>query len=1175
MVLHFAVHRRKLHIPIKKLLVIMKLTALLLLAACLVASASGHSQNVTLTMKNAPVEKVFEAIKKQTGYDFVYKTDVLQQAGKVNIAVQNASLQQALEICFKNQPLTYKIFDSFIAVKAKDDKVALEEEKLTPPPIDVKGRVVNESGEPIVATVTVKGTNTAVTTDENGFFVIKGVEENATLVVSGVSIETYELKISGKNELATVTVKMKVKVGEIVVINTGYETVSPDRATGSFNYIGKELLDRKVSTSVLSRIDGITPSVLFDQRTPGDTKIQIRGQYTLRSNTQPLIILDKFPYEGNINDINPNDVESITILKDAAATSIWGSQAGNGVIVITTKKGAKNGPLQLSINANTTIVQKSNLFDLPQIPSADYIELEKFLFSKGAYTSDINHPFKAALSPVIEILLKKQNGQLSETEANQQIERLKQYDIRNDFNKYIYQTGINQQYAINTSGSGKNVKYFFSAGYDKNRSNLIGNSTQRISFRNNTTVQATNKLQVDIGIFYTLNETKNNSFGNYGNSNYARNDRIMLPYSRLVDNAGNSVNLDTKYRNSFTDTAGGGKLLNWKFNPLDEMQYRDYTTKANAFIGDLSFRYQLLPSLSLEASYRYQNNNSRATNYNGVETFYTRDLINRYAQLGGSTLQFNIPLGGIMDLYQVNGESHNVRGGLSYNKTIGGKHQLSGIAGAEARQAVSINDASRVYGFNKMLNFASVDYVTYYPTYFGFTSQIPNNENHDKSNNRFTATYANVSYTYDRKYTLTASYRKDASNIFGVNANRKGSPFWSVGGSWRLSDESFYHLSSILPYLRLRGTYGYNGNSIVALALTTISLLPASTQITNIPYASINNPPNPNLKWEKVKTINFGIDFRIKDNRLSGSIEYYVKKSLDVIAPQIFDPTTGVSTVSNNSGDMAGKGIDINLSSINIQTSNIQWSTNFNFSYVTYKTTAYFGTTTALNTSYTTTGLSATPIVGYNPYTIFSHRWAGLDANGDPQGYLNGKVSKNWDSLTSYNPLSAQANNGVGLPPYFGNILNTFRWKQFTLSANIVYRLGHSYRRPSVDYGTLISGISMNSDYMLRWQKPGDEVHTSVPSFVYPDIYSRNYFYNSSEATIRKAGNIRLTDIQVAYDLLQPQQKSRSVKSISIYCYLNNINCFLYKASKDSLDPDAAGALLSPISMSFGTRINF
>lgn len=1158
----------------------MKLTAVILLTTCLVAGASGHSQTVTLSEKNISLSKVFREINRQTGMEFFYDAGLLEKARKVSLDVRNMPVAELLNLCLKNEPLSYTIANGRIVVRPKPTvplrPPVISPETALPSLIDIKGRVINENGEPVIATVTIKGTNTAVTTDENGFFVIKSVDENATLVISGVSIETYELKVSGKSELATVIVKIKIKEGEdVVLVNTGYQTLSPERTTGSFNSIGKDLIDRKVSSDIMSRIDGITSSVLFDRRTnPSRPNIQIRGQYTLKSNADPLIVVDKFPYEGDINDINPNDVESITILKDAGASSIWGSRAGNGVIVITTKKGNYNTPLQVSVNANTTILQTPNLFDLPQIPSADYIELEKFLYSKGAYTSNINSTTRMALSPVIDILIKKQNNQLTEAEANQQIENLKKYDVRNDFNKYIYQTGINQQYSASVNGSGKNVKFYFSGGYDKNKNILIGNKTERVTFRNNTSFQVTNKLQVDVGVFYTQDRTQNNSYGEYGNANYSRNSRIILPYSRLADDAGNPLTLETKYRNSYTDTAGRGKLQDWKFNPLKEMPFRDNLFNSQSFAGDLTFRYNVLPSLTFETSYRYQYNNDKSSNYNGVETFFARDLINRFTQLSGTTPKLNVPLGGIMDMSYANAQSHNLRGGLAFNKTISGKHQVSAIAGAELRQTIGIADAYRIYGYNDKLNFSKVDFVTSYPTIPSGTSQIPTTEAHSRTTNRYTALYANASYTYNRKYTLTGSFRKDASNLFGVKANAKGAPFWSAGGSWDISDESFYKFRFI-PYLRLRTTYGYNGNSVGAIALTTINYSSASGQLTNIPFALINNPPNPNLRWEKIRTINFAIDYRVKNNRLSGSIEYYIKKSTDIISPELLDPTTGINTLTTNSGNMTGSGIDINLTSLNIKTATFSWATNINFSHVVYKVTKYLGIQ-SLNNSFVSSGVLSQVLVGYNPYSVISHRWAGLDPNtGNPQGFINGKVSQKWDSLTRNNPLSAQAINGVALPPYFGNILNTFRWKALTISANITYRLGHVYRAQSVNYQTLVSSMSMHSDYLLRWQKQGDELITNIPSLLYPINANRESFYANSEATVRKAGSIRLTDVQLAYEIFSPGGKRRPVKSMNVYCYLNNVNWFLYKANEDKLDPENGNSLLSPVSISFGTRIIF
>ncbi len=318
----------------------MKITAVILLAACLSASATGKAQKVSLTLRDAPLEKALKEIKRQTGLDLLYTVDVLQHARPVTIELRNADLRQALDQCFKEQPLTYTIVENVIVVKLRPVTSAEGVgEEIVAVPIDVKGRVVDTAGNPVAgASVTVKGDRTkGTTTDENGYFELKGVEENATLVVSGVNIERYEVRVNGRTGLPEIRVSPKIIEGEAVVVqgSTGFQVIDK-KHPGSFDVISNDLINRRVSVDILSCIENLTPGVSF--RNPNDGLL-IRGRNSIFSNVSPLIVVDNFPYDGDLNNINPNNVESITILKDAAAAAIWGARAGNGVIVITTKRG--------------------------------------------------------------------------------------------------------------------------------------------------------------------------------------------------------------------------------------------------------------------------------------------------------------------------------------------------------------------------------------------------------------------------------------------------------------------------------------------------------------------------------------------------------------------------------------------------------------------------------------------------------------------------------------------------------------------------------------------------------------------------------------------------------------------------------------------------------------------
>ncbi len=1177
-----------------KTLRIMKLTAVILLSACLAASANGHSQKVTLDLKDAPLEKVFNEIRKQTGYDFVYKTDVLEHAAKVTVSVQNASLQQVLDLCFKDQPLTYKIFQSFIAVKSKDDPTILKEENPLPPPIDVKGRVVNEKGEPVAgASVQVKGSTTKGTsTDANGYFELKGIDENATLVFSAVNIETFEVKVNSRTDLATLNAKIKVSTSEVVVVeaNTGYQKVKPNEVTGALNVIDNKKLNEQVGTNILDRLNGVSSSILFDQSkvlNPGPSSnkrlpFSVRGVSTINGLLDPLIVVDNFPYEGDINNINPNDVESVTILKDAAATSIWGSRAGNGVIVITSKKGRFNQPLQVEFNSTVITSHKPDLFKLPQMTSSDYIDVEQFLFQNDFFYDQINSPSYPALTPAVQVFLNRQNGLISSADSATQINALKQIDVRNEYEKHFYQSPVTQQYALNFRGGSGNMAWYISGAYDKSVGQL-GQKSDKINVHFENTYKPLKNLQLSLGVLYT--NKKDDLTAKPGYPNITVGGRFPT-YLKFADDVGNPLPIDLSIRGSYTDTAGTDKLLNWKYYPLED--YKHNTSKSNLqdLLANVGLQYQLTKWLNIDLRYQYQKQQTTTKNLQDVESYSARDLINQFSQLDYSTgiVNYIVPLGGILNTTNISLESQNFRGQLNMSKSWG-KHSIAAIGGGEIRQSRTRSDANIAYGYDdEILTTGNVDFTNSYPTFIDGSPQfIPNGQSFNSNLYRYVSYFSQGSYTYNAKYSLTVSGRKDASNLFGVNSNEKWNPpFWSTGIGWNISKEKFYKYNSVLPYLKLRTTFGYSGNVDLNRSAFTVMAYQGSNFNTGFTQGLITQFGNPDLRWEKVRQLNIGVDFSFKNQVISGSIDYYSKNGIDLYGPVFIDYSAGLNspTVTKNFADVTGKGIDIVLHSKNIDKT-IKWNTDFLLNYNTNKTTKYFIPTVTAASFYVGGGPSITPIVGKPLYAILAYKWGGLDASGNPQGYLNGNLSTNYNSITNAVGNLKDTQNvvykGSSSPLHFGAINNSFSWKGFSLTFNITYKLGYYFRKPSIDYNRLFNSGIGHSDFDKRWQKPGDELITNVPSMIYPNITGRDNFYLLSEANVLKGDHIRLQYINLSYDFKNLLPNTHVIKSLQLNINANNLG-ILWRSNNEKLDPDftlSISSLPSVTNYAVGIRATF
>jgi TonB-linked SusC/RagA family outer membrane protein len=1038
--------------------------------------------------------------------------------------------------------------------------------------ITLTGRIIDSSdSKPLKgATIKTKLQEAKTSTGESGEFTLITNETNGILVISYLGYKTVEIPFNSieKGPFNIMLSADYNALKEVSIVSTGYQTLPKERATGSFVQIDNELLNRSVSTNILDRLNGVTSGVIFNNNGNqrfGQADIEIRGRATLFSNPNPLIIIDNFPYGGDVANINPNDIESITVLKDAAAASAWGARSGNGVIVITTKKGRLNSAPAVSFNANTTVGAKPNLYYTPQLTSAQYIGVEQFLFNQGAYDFSISNGY-SALSPAVEIFSAKRNGTISVADSLAAINKLKGYDSRQQILKYYYRPIVDQQYQASISGGSATQKYFVSAGYDKNLNSYVNSSYDRVSLNaSNTYYFLKNKLEFFSNIIYTASTTKSGPVVS----------NTLYPYDQLADASGNPLVIANTLRLSYAGTAGNGQLLNWLYKPLDELNngYSGTTTSLTDYRINLSLTYKIFPGLKALALYNYEKGVTESDNLNELQSYYTRNLINTYTQIDPVTgaVTHPIPVGDILYTNLTNISSNNGRFQLNYDN-VWGKHAVSAIAGTEIKDYTTFNSTNGLYGYNPKTAInqnAAVNYTTYYPNFYGYnTSQIPTNTTELGTDNRFFSYYFNGSYTYDDKYIASLSARRDESNLFGVTTNQKGIPLWSAGLAWVINKENFYK-SGWLPQLKLRATYGYTGNVNTNLSAYLTASPGLTSQTYNAPYSQIVNPPNPSLQWEKDQNINIGLDFATKDNRLTGSVDYWRKNGMDLIGNSPIAPQTGITLYTGNSANTSTKGVDVQLNSINLD-GKLKWLTTLLYNHVQSLVTDY---KVSNGTNYNVVSANYNnPLQGYPYYAIFSFKYAGLTATGDPQGYLNGAVSTDYTGIANSINRSDLVYSGSATPTSFGSLRNTFAYNAFDLSFNIIYKFGYYFRRSSLNNDELYStggGNYQMSDYDNRWQKPGDELHTNVPALIYPSSTYRTALYTYSNVLVENAANIRLQDLRLGYTL--SKDLHLPFRNLNVFTYINNIG-ILWRANKYHIDPDYPTGIPVPRTIAFGIK---
>jgi len=956
---------------------------------------------------------------------------------------------------------------------------------------------------------------------------------------------------------------------EEVIINTGYERISPERMTGSYVSIDNKLLNRKISPDILERLDGVTNGLIFNKTASSydggrEPAISIRGRSTIFANAEPMIILDNFPYVGDIRNINPNDVESITVLKDAAAASVWGVRSGNGVIVISTKSGRESKVPETSFSANITVGEQPDLYYTPRLTSAQFIDVEKFLFDQGVYNRRIATGYQA-VSPAVTIFAQIRDGQLTKAEGDLKLERLRNTDVRRQLDEYYYRPAFNQQYNFNVSGGTSVANYFFSAGFDRNQGSDVGNARDRITLTAKNSYTLWDRLTLSSHIlFSSANQHSSSSF------------RPNFPYDRLVDDAGNPLALPgTVLSPSFLDTAGGGLLLDWRHIPLEERSLHTAKNELTDYRINLGADYTLLPSLELKVQYQYGRGMSNDIDNADEKSYYTRNLVNSFTQFeGGNSISRPIPTGDIRRIGQNNYTSHFGRAQLSYEKKWNEHHHLTAFTAFEINSTASETNARRLYGYDPETGtFATVDFLTRFSQFPSGSARIENASYESWLTDRFRSYIGNLSYDYAQKYILFASFRRDESNIFGVKTNQKGTPLWSAGLAWVISNEPFLANNPIINNLRVRATLGKQGNIDKSVSAFVTARNEPLIGIGGEPTATILNPPNPSLSWEQLATTNIGVEFGLF-NKINGVVEVYRKRGNDLIGNSPIAPQTGLTSFRGNVANMVTRGMDVTLNA-GASMGSVSWSGDLIYSFVRDKITDY-KVPQSSNLDYMRSNY-VNPFEGKPFSALFSFPYAGLDEQGDPLGYLDGKMSNDYTAIVNNLGLDAMVYHGPQVPVHFGGLRNSISYRNISFSFNVTYKLGYFFRRQGLSGSTLYSGSNpptgyLVRDYETRWKQPGDETHTATPRLIYPVNSARESLYTYGSVLVEQADHIRLQDIQLSYEL-RSRNRQHWLKNVRINAYVANLGV-LWRANNEGIDPDVHQSAIFPTPMTFSLGIN-
>ncbi len=1038
----------------------------------------------------------------------------------------------------------------------------------------VKGLVFGTDGKPL-ADIAVRASDGQISTSSDaGEFSLFLVAGKHKLRFSGLNIVQLDTVISVPfSGIFKVVVPVNHLQLQTVEVSTGYQQLPKERATGSFALVSGKMLGEQVGTDIISRLEGLVSGYSIDRKSNGGGGygIIIRGVGTLRGVRAPLIVLDNFPYEGDIDNINPNDIESVTVLKDAAAASIWGARAGNGVVVITSKKAKYNSALKVAFSGSLKITDKPDLFYENNISAADFIEVENFLFDKGYFNSIETGTDRLALSEVVELRIAARDGKLSASELARRMDLLRGYDLRADLDRYVFSRATAQQYSLSLNGGSEKRNWLVSAGADRNMSSL-GAPFNRYNLKANQNIKLSSKLTLGASLMFT------HTYSGRGRDDVSQlntSTGSLPPYTRLADDEGNPLAVMRNYRASYLASIGNGKLLDWQYVPLEDYKNTVGGIGVTAVLTSVKAGYQLTDWLKLTASYQLERQDTKTKTDYLESSYLVRDQVNLFSSVDANgVLKRIIPLGSIRDRELSLLTAHNGRGQLDFNKNFG-RHSIVALAGAELRSTVIDGEKNRVYGVNEStLTTGVVDYVNPYPTIVtGNSAYVFNIDGFTGSVSRFVSLFANAAYTFDDRYTLSLSGRRDASNLFGLATNDKWNPLFSSGIAWNINKEKFY-TSTLLPLLKLRMTFGASGNTDPkGSAATSIIYASPNSPYTQSPYAIFNNYNNPELRWERIYMFNAGLDFGFKGNRIKGSIEFFRKKSVDLLALSPLDLTAGIgSTVIRNVGSIQGDGVDLEVNSLNT-TGKLMWTTDFFLNYYKDRVLKNYDPSSsvrALVTGYA----SSSAAVGYPLFSMFSYKWAGLDPQtGDPRGILAGKVSKDYSALFgSTLRIEDMVYHGSALPVFSGALGNSFSYGRFSASFRLSFKLGYYFRKPSLSYNSLFVGRNGNGEIAFRWQKPGDEAFTNVPSMVYPASSSRDEFYYGSEVNVLRGDHVRMQYVNIGFDVSGKKTGRKLFSQAKVFLVASNLG-IIWRENREGIDPDFR-AIPDPKNIAIGFKTN-
>lgn len=1084
------------------------------------ANAVFAQTTVTATFRNATLGEVLWEVQRQTDFTFVYSTEEVKKVKVENLTVNREKIADVLEKCLKGSGLTYTVHEGVIAIKPAHnvEAVAVPQQKFK-----VSGTVVDETGEAIIgANVIVKGTTNGCTTDLDGHFFLDTDQLPVTLIVSYIGYTRQEVKVTSAK---TIKVEMApdMNLTDEVVI-TGYGTFKKSAYAGSASSVKGETLKDVPAISFKDLLQGNAPGVQFTSSSgqPGaSSSLRIRGMGSFNASNSPLYVIDGVPMRsGTINTmssdagldimstLNSSDIESVTVIKDAAAASLYGSRAANGVVVITTKKG-KAGKPSISLKADWG----SSDFAMDYRPIMGGAERRQYIYD-GLVAGQIK---------------KGKSEADATTYADGKIDDYAPVPWCGyvDWDDILFKKGSHQSYEASLSGGTDRFKYYSSLSYLKQDGIAINSGLERISGRLNVDFQATNKLKLGANVlFATVNQDVYSEGTSYSSPFYTSRNAVV-PSDPVYNEDGSwnreLIRIDDR-------------------NPLLSATYdyqREYVTRTfNTIYGE----YEFIKDLKFKSTFSYDYVITKGKDWSDPRTSNGDDIN------GGMNKKY----------YEYNKMVWANQ--LSYKTTLANDHHIDVLAGYE------IDDQYRDYLSGYVTNFATPD-----------RNQSSNGMKTESvggngTRTRMVSYLFRLNYDYKNKYYLGGSFRTDGSSRFQRD-NRWGS-FWSLSGSWRIIEEDFMApTKDWLTDLKLRASYGVNG-TLPSDYFGYMGLSSLTNGYLEQPGIIQSQIRNDDLQWETNYNLNLGLDFGLW-NRINVTLEYYTRTTKNLLMDRPISMTTGFSSYLMNIGEVKNKGVELEISSNNIQTKDFSWNTTFNISHNKNEIVTLDGMQTEI--------ISGSQIrkVGKSYRTFYMIEFAGINPEtGAPQFYTN-DVDENGNYIKeiteTINDAHAIVLDKHAEPNVIGGLSNTLRYKWFDLNFMFSYQFGgYSYDNwaQKTEHGGNDLEANIPAYYRDSWKQPGDVTK-------YELFYEKPSVAMNKVTTTRRLHStdfIRLKTLTFGFTVPKDWTRKIGIENVRLYASANNLWTW---AAYDYYDPEAVSGGTAiwgtpPLkTVTFGVNVNF